>query len=224
MHKILLAILIFISINSIGQQWSDYKFDGNLTVQIPEKFEIMDTLGQHIVRAQIDNALVMIQRIPNKGDHATDIRDKNELHDNYKGFQNGFIGSQEGKIKDHEIIEKDGLQLIQFSYYATMGEEKQLRHCMTVFVNENWYAIQFWEVESMTDELTKDREQLFSSIKFPAGMGLKNQMSNSIGRSTSYNLGYFIGKNLGYILMMMIVVSTVVWISRKVKRQSTNAQ
>jgi len=140
MNRISTTILILISINSFGQQWTDYKIDSNLTVQIPENFEVMDTLGQHIIRARVDNALIMIQRIPNKGEQVTNIQDKSDLIENYKGFQNGIIESQKGKLKNQEIIEKDGLQLIRFSYYATMGEEKQIRHCLGVFINESWYA------------------------------------------------------------------------------------
>jgi hypothetical protein len=224
MTRVLITILAVISINSFGQQWSDYKVDENLTVRIPDNFEVMDTLGQHIISARIDNALIMVQRIPNKGEQATNIQDKSELIENYKGFQNGIIQSQNGRLKDQEIIEKDELQLIQFSYYATMGEERQVRHCLGLFINESWYAVHFWEVEARTVELTKDREKLFTSVKFPAGSSLKNQMSNSIERSPSYNWGFLIGKTLGYILILVAVVSLVSWISKKVKRKSTSAQ
>jgi hypothetical protein len=223
-NRVLIIILTVISVSSFGQQWSDYKVDESLTVYMPDRFEVMDTLGQHIIRAQIDNALIMIQRIPNKGEQATNIQDKSELIENYKEFQKGIIESQKGKLKNQQIIDKDGLQLIQFSYYATMGEEKQVRHCLGVFINESWYAVQFWEVEAMANELTKVREQFFSSVKLPAGQSLKNQMSNSIEGSRSYNLGFLIGKTLGYILMLGIIASLVIWISKKVKRKSTNAQ
>lgn len=224
MNRVLIIILTAISISSFGQEWSEYKVDENLTVYIPDRFEVMDTLGQHIVRAQIDNALIMIQRISNKGEQVTNIQDKNELIENYRGFQKGIIESQKGKLKNQEIIEKDGLQLIQFSYYATMGKEKQIRHCLVVFINENWYAVQFWEVETMTDVLTEEREKLFSSVKLPAGQSLKNQLSNSIEGSRSYNLGVVMGETLGYILIFGIVASLVIWISKKVKKKSTNAR
>src|SRR5262245_41583072 len=128
MNRILIIILTIISTISFGQQWGDYKVDENLTVYIPDNFEVMDTLSQRIISVQIDNALIMVQKIPNKGEHTTNIQSKRELIENYKGFQNGMIESQNGKLRDQEIIEKDGLQLIQFSYYATMGEEKQIRH------------------------------------------------------------------------------------------------
>lgn len=222
--KILMISFTLLAINCLGQKWTDYEIDDNLTVHIPENYEVMDTLGQLIIRAQIDNALIMIQRIPNEGEGATNIQNKDELIDNYEGFQNGFIESQNGKLMNQQSVERDGLQLTKFKYYATMGEEKQIRYCLAIFVNEYWYAIQFWGVEAMSDQLTKDREMLFSSIRFPPGQSLKNQLSNSIEGSRSYNIGFLIGKALGYILMFGIIVSLIIWISKKRGRKTKNAQ
>ena len=224
MRKIFLTISTLLTINCFGQQWADYKIDNNLTIYIPDKFTVMDTMAQHIIRAQIDNALIMIQRIPNKGEGATNIQDKEELMKTYSGFQDGIIESQKGKLKSQEWIEKDSLLLNQFSYYAKMGDENQIRHCLALFLNEHWYAIQFWEVKSMTNEMTNLRETLFSSIKVPPRQSLKNQMSYSVEGSRGYNIGFLIGKTVGYILMLGILVLLIRWISRKATRKSANAQ
>jgi len=220
MNSILSASLILISTHLFGQQWPEYRVDSTLTVRIPENIVVLDTLGQHILRAQIDNALIMIQRLPNTGEQAASIQSKNDLIDNYKGFQRGLVESQKGKLKNQKIFQKDGLELIHFSYYATRGEEQQLRHCLTVFINGAWYSVHFWELATMTDELAEEREQLFSSVTFPPGVNLKNQMSASIEGSRMYNRGFLIGKTLGYILMLVLAVVSAIWISRAVNRKT----
>lgn len=217
MNKILCTVLTLLSVNCFAQEWADYKVDDNLTVYIPDDFDIIDTLDQHIIRAQIDNALIMIQRIPNEGKLGTNVRSKDELIENYVGFNKGMVESQAGTMIGQKFIEKNGLHLTQFDYHASMGEEKQIRHCLTIFVNENWYAIQFWEVEEMTDALAKDREMLFSSIKFPDELSLEDQMSY-------YKVGYQAGQILVYLAMIGIVVLVVVLISKRTNRKSTSVQ
>jgi hypothetical protein len=215
MKGIVFTISILLVINGFGQGWVDYKVDDNLSVNIPDDFEVIDTLGQHVIKAQIANALIMIQRIPNNGKTVTNIQDEKELKDAYIGFQKGFTKSQKGKILHQEFIEKDGLLLSRFACNATMGEEKQIRHCVVIFIKEHWYAIQFWEVESMTIELTKEREMLFSSIKLPTDLGLASQMSNSTEGSAAYKAGVLFGVLLGYTLIIGFVVWLIFWIFKK---------
>jgi hypothetical protein len=105
-----------------------------------------------------------------------------------------------------------------------MGEERQIRHCIVVFVNEKTYSINFWEVESLTNEMADIREKLFSSLKFPMNLGLNNQKSYSIEGTRSYNVGYLVGQILGFGLMIGLVIVVVRWVSKKVKKKSTNAQ
>jgi hypothetical protein len=219
MKKILFAIFTLASLNCFAQQWVEYKVDSNLTVTIPNNYVIIDTLGQHIIRAQVSNALVMIQRIANAGETARNIQTKDELIKSYTGFQKGAVESQHGKLLDQQMLEKEGLRMTQFSFAVTMGEEKQIRHYQTVFLNENWYTISFWEVEALTNELKGDRDKLFSSIKFPAGASLKNQLSNSMEGSTAYRSGYLFGKLLTYALLIAGAVALVRWISKKGKQK-----
>lgn len=224
MKKILLLGFTILSIQCFGQEWTDYKIDDNLTVQIPENFEVIDTLGQTIIKALIDNALIMVQRIPNKGEGATNIQNKEELLENYTGFQEGFVESQDGELISQQSVEQDGLQLTKFEFYANMGEERHIRRCLTVFLNDYWYTIQFWEVEAMSDELTKEREMLFSSLRFKAGLSLDNQMSDSVEGSRAYRFGYIFGKAIGYIFIVAIILAVIIWISKMSRRKSTEAK
>ena len=232
MKKILFTLLTLLAIDGFGQTWIDYMMDDNLTISVPEDFVLMDTLGQRIVQARIDNALIMIQRIKNDGE--TVVYFAENLTKAYEDFQDGMIRSQKGELKSQQWIEESRVLFNEFSYYATLGEEKQLRHCRALFINDNWYAIQFWEVESMTDELAPEREKLFSSIKLPAGVSRENQTSSGGGKaigerkSTAYELGYYgaiiviINLILGFVVGVVLVI--VKFTRRKKSITSTNLE
>jgi hypothetical protein len=213
MKKFLIpAVLVMLTINSFAQEWTKYKFDENLTVSVPEDYSAIDTLGQHIVSAKVDNGIILVQRLPNTGLLALDIRDKDELIKRYEEFQKGVVLTSQGVLIKQENEEMNGILVTRFSCTATMGEEKQLRHFFVFFLNENWYTINFWEVESMTDEVKADREALFSSIEIPDGLSIKNQMTTK--GSPSYKMGYMVGKALGFILIPGAIVAIIVVVIR----------
>lgn len=222
MNKVLLIFFISISVNAFSQEqeWVEYKMDSTLTLSLPDNYEVMDTMGQRIVRAQSGLTLILIQRLPNTGEYATNISDKKALLDNYAGFQKGLINSQNGKLINQQFIEKSNLQLTQFSYSASVREEKQIRHSLVIFINEYWYAIQYWEVEGFSaGQSSKNREELFNSVKFPPGQSLQNQMSYTTEGSPAYKWGYFFGRFLFVGLILGLVILVVVLIARRKKGQ-----
>lgn len=223
MKALLTTIITTISLSSFAQQWTEYKVDSVLTVTIPDNYEVQDTLGQRIIMAQVDYGAVMISVLPNTG-RDINVRNQQELIDTYKQMREGFIESQNGQLIEEQVIDNGALKLIRFSFRATMGDEKQIRHCVTAFVNKKTYTVNFWEVESMTDEMTADREKLFSSIKFPVGFSMANQLSAAKEGSLAYNIGYIIGKILFYVLLIGLVTILVRWISKRSKRKDANAQ
>jgi hypothetical protein len=223
MRKILITILTLTTINAFGQQWADYSVDSTLTLLIPNNYQIVDTLGQRVITAQIDNGVILVSVLSNKGQTAFNVQNEKELIDAYNEFQKGMIDSHKGQLIKKEIVEKSGLKLTRFSYSVTIGSERQIRHCMAIFVNEKTYAINFWELESMTNEMKTEREKLFSSLKLPTGLELQNQMSYSIEGSRAYHLGHLFGQVFIYVLMLGLFISFIIWVSKKVSRKSTNA-
>jgi hypothetical protein len=223
MKRAFTAILLLLTLTCFGQEWMEFQLDSTLSLAIPDNYKVVDTLGQRVINAQIDNGLILVMKLPNKGQTAINVQNEKELVNSYTGFQDGLIGSHKGELIKGEIIETGGLKCIQFSYRARMGDENQIRHCLGIFVNENMYAINFWELESMTKEMAPQRERLFSSIKLPNSLGLKNQMSNSIEGGKGFRTGFFLGKVLGYILIFGTLISIGIWISKGKKRKNTNA-
>ena len=219
MRKYLLTLFTVLSVSCLGQDWIRYEIDSAVTVTIPGNFQVTDTLGQRYIVAQVDNGLILIAIIENEGKHAINIEDEEDLTKYYKGFVDGFIKSQKGQLIKDEIVDFNGLKLLRFSFKASLGEEKQLRHCLSVFVNDKNYAINFWELESMTDEMISVRERLFNSIELEASLTMKNQMSYSVEGTRTYRIGYFIGRGLGSILIIAVLALVVAWIIRRGRRR-----
>lgn len=220
MKIIIAGLFSLMTLTSFAQEWTTFKFDDNLTVSFPDNYEEVDTMGQHVVRALIDNALVMIQRLPNTGSTATNIASKDELIKQYKGFQEGVVGASEnGSLIDQTYEDVGGLHVTKFSLNATMQEELQVRHYYVAFLNENWYAVQMWEVADYSEDLAEQREDFFSSIQFPAGISIKNQMSSVTEGSAGYKRGYAIGKILFYPMLIGVLVLIAFVLTRVLNRK-----
>lgn len=219
MKKILLTIFIAITISSFGQNWTNYQVDSILTLTIPENYKVTDTLGQRIITARIDNGMIQVFALANEGEIATNVKNEGELIRFYKGFTKGYINSQHGQAIKDEIVENSGLKMIRFSYKASMNGELQIRHCLSVFVNEKMYAVNFWEIESMTNDMSAPRERLFSSLKFPPNLGLKNQMTNKGEEERAVKQGELIGK----ITIFGLIIGLAIWQTIKAKKKRVMA-
>jgi hypothetical protein len=215
MKNILLAIFIAISINSLGQNWTDQQVDSTLTLMLPDNYKVIDTLGRRIISARIENGFVFTSILPNTGEVSINVQSEDELIKSYKGLEKGCIKSQHGQLIKDEIIENSGLKMIRFSYKASMNGERLVCHCVSAFVNEKMYSVSFAEVESMTNEMSATREKLFSSLRFSPGLGLKNQMSNKGEEEKEINQGYLIGQ----ITILGLIIGLVYWGSKKGKKK-----
>ena len=219
MKNILLTLFIAISINTFGQDWTDYQVDSVLTLKLPDNFKIIDTLGVKVISAAIENAIVSVSILQNAGENTWGIKDEKELLKGYESFKKGYIKSNHGQLIKDQIIEASGLKMIRFSFHAEVEGEKQIRHCLAVIANDKTYAINFTEVESLYEEMAKTREMVFSSMKFSPGLGLANQLSTKGPDEKAYNQGLLLGK-----ITVGLLIGLVVWLSTRRKKKKAIAQ
>ena len=219
MKNILLVPLMLFAVHCSGQEWVDYKPDSVLTISIPEDYQLIDTMGQRIARAYIDNGLIIVLKMANQGEAMTTVESEDGLVQFYKNFRQGFIRSHHGELLDDEIIDKNGLKLIRFSYRASVSNERQIRHCVTLLVNETIYALNFWEVESKAGELRNTKEKFYSSMRTRAGLTIEDQMSHHGQGSQAYLAGDLFGKILFFGLVFGVIIFLIIRFSKK-KRTS----
>ena len=219
MKNILLTLFIAISINSFGQDWTDFQVDSVLTLKLPDNYKINDTLGVKVISAAIENAMITIAILQNAGENAFDIKNEKELLEEYESLKKGYIKSNHGQLIKDQIIESSGLKMIRFSFHAEIAGEKQVMHYIAVIVNDKTYAINFTEVESQSGEMAKSREMVLSSMKFAPGLRLNNQLSTKGADEKAYNQGLLLGK-----ITIGLVIALVVGLSIRSKKKKANAQ
>ena len=88
-----------------------------------------------------------------------------------------------------------------------------------MFVNEKMYSVNFWEVESMTNDMSATREKLFSSLKFPPNLGLKNQMTNKAEEGREVKQGELIGQ----ITIFGLIIGLTIWFTKRAKKKRVMA-
>jgi hypothetical protein len=196
-----------------------FRWDSLLTLKLPDNYKINDTLGIKVINAAIENATISVGILQNAGENALDIKDEKELLEWYQGFKKGYIKTNHGQLIKEQIIEANGLKMIQFSLHAETAGQKQVRHCIAVIVNDKTYALNFTEVESLSGEMAKTREMVFSSMKFAPGLGQNNQLSTKGADERAYNQGLLLGKTT-----VGLVIALVVGLSIRRKKKKANAQ
>lgn len=221
MKTLLCSLLIIYNIQAQAQEWVDYQVDSVLTVSLPDNYFTMDTLGQHLALAQVENGLVMITSFQNKGDSAINASSESELLEAYVGFRKGFVNSQQGEFVEEKIVDIKGLKFARFSMRATTEGEVQLRHCLAGFISEKTYALSFWEVESMSQAMTPVREKFFSSVKLAPGLTLQNQLNTSLEATPAYKLGYKLGKAFSYLAIASLIIVMVIVVRKLVTKKKT---
>ena len=222
MKGILLTIFTLLTNTGFGQMWITYKVDSSFTILLPENYTESDTLGQHVITAKIENGLILMTKIHMDGPNRVSVQDEKDLVKLYKEFRTGFVKSQNGKLIKEEMVNAGRLKFWQYSFSATLAEEKQLRHCLALFVNNTMHVVTFWELESMTHQMVPQREKLFSSIVIPVNLGFEDQMTEP-ELSVSYRVGYFVGQSLFVILLLGGIVALIFGISKQMKRRRKSA-
>lgn len=197
MKKIFFTIIVFISICSYGQNWTNLKIDSFISASFPENYQKTDTLGQQIFHAQTDNALIIITKKSSNEKQSFNASNENELIESYKSLNKDFIKSQNGQLIKEEIIVKNGLKLTQFSAHVFIQGVPHIVHCVCIFINSSIYLFSYYQLEESEINTQREREHFFSSISFANDLTMMNQFTKS-SNPTNYEA---IGELTGILLL-----------------------
>ena len=215
--------LTFLANQGFGQNTIEYKVDSNLSVRLPDTYEIRDTLGLRIVFVTFDSGYTVVVKTPTTGKYKVEISTEKDLLEYYDGVRQGVINSTKGNLIGEAVIEKDNLKLKRFSIKATKGEDIYYVENISLLLNNNSYLIQEWVVEPTKVGLKK-RNDLLSLIILPNHFNLENQLTGKVGNITGFEIGYLIGQGLGYAALIGGVIFIVVYFQRKkrLKNKTSN--
>jgi len=186
-------------------------------VTLPSNFQLQDTLGQKFITAFEGSGYIVISKIPDKEDSKDKIYNEKQLMDAYKEFQKGFMDSQHGKLIKEAVVEKGGLKLKRFDYEIVSENSTQMRHCLILYVNKVWYAINYSELTSLLNESNPPYEKLFSSVQINPRLTAQDQLTPG---AISYQIGYITGRIFVWALVVGVGVLIIFGISKLRKRFS----
>ncbi|MCS3868417.1 hypothetical protein J3D55_001333 [Chryseobacterium ginsenosidimutans] len=194
----------FFSINNFAQNLIRYDVSENISIKIPDNFNVEDTLQQNVVKAFVGDDIIMIIK-PKKG-ISYDMESEEDLIKFYNGFQKGMLEKTKGKIIDKKITEINGLKFLQASFNTTISGEPKIWDNFTVLLNNYPHSFIFIRSNETDKNFTDLEQKIISSIKFGKGITLQNQFNNDEVKLTAYKTGEVIGRLLVYALIIGIII------------------
>lgn len=206
------------------ENWTQYKLDSNLTVEIPENYVIKDTLDKKTVEARTESANIYIVRlyVGDKNDSNTPILDQDDLIKYYKKLCKGALTelkSNDYKINIHMM---DSLLAVYLDCNMTVENQNQTRYMEFIRIHNMVYAVIFAEVQGSTELNKPTREKLFNSIIFRTNLKLTDQFNfaEQHKQSNAYKAGFIAGKLFFWLLIIGLPLSVVILIVALLKRKN----
>lgn len=212
--KFRIAFLFFLFIfymNSFGQRLIPYQVSDDISINIPQEFSITDTLGQSLIKASVEDEIILIMKSEKKVDAY--IEDKDELLKFYEGYYNGMLDQSKGKSISKEFVKINGLYFLKSSFRTKISGADNIWNNYILLLNKIPYT--FLMISTPENNRVEFFEkEIINSIKFKKNLTSKNQMNTNEEDSQAYKIGEFVGKFFIYALIGGLFVY---FISRKKK-------
>jgi hypothetical protein len=178
---IILTITLMTYLGASAQEvaWEKIIIDENVTVNLPSDMEVQDTLGQKIIIAETENAVIVITRSPNGTMSDVEIKTPEELAEFYSGIISGVARQSFGEVLNNEDITLNNLKGQQFTLKIQVEDEVQLRDYFIIFLDNTFYSFQFWQLEEMYHETSEERTAFFESISLNSILTPEKQLTSA---------------------------------------------
>jgi hypothetical protein len=208
---------LFLSSHGYTQDitWSKYDIGQSIKVELPNRPDIIDTLGTRIIKSESDRYVILITTINNDQRINAKIPNDDELIKFYDGIIKGFKKSVNGELLKKEIINISNLTSVKYTFKVTRNGEENNYYVITFFVNNTVYSFQFYQSVLDYKSLEVIRERFFNSITVSKSLQHKDQFTSDI-KTDSYNKGEVFG---GYLFYIVFALIPIVFIIRKIRRK-----
>jgi len=217
MKKILVSFsLVLLSLAGFAQTLKPVKVDSLVTVSLPEKYTLKDTLGQQIYSGNASLGYMVVIRAPNAKDNKP-LKKERDLNNVLKDYIKGIKGQAAGNTMNVRDTTIGHLKAKTFTLSTDQGAGVQLRNFIVIYTQDVTYTFEYY-FEQQRAELIKDEYKSFaSSIKVSPELERTDQyLSNAKGLSPAAKFGLFGGIPLIIIIVVVIMI-------RKKKSQQLEA-
>lgn len=209
-----IAFLLFLFIfytNSFGQKLIPYQVSEDVSIKIPKEFSITDTLGQTLIKASVEDEIILIMKPEKKVDAY--IEDKDELLKFYDGYYEGMLDQSKGQTISKEFVQINGLFFLKSSFKTKISGANNIWNNYILLLNKTPYSFLMITTPE-NNRVGFFEKEIIQSIKFRKDLTSKNQMNTNEEDSQAYKTGELVGKFFMYALIGGVIVY---FISRKKK-------
>jgi len=217
MKKLFQLAFLFIVCNSFSQNLVPYKVSEDVSINIPENYNVRDTLKQKITKGTIDNAVVIVMKSIQK-DTTTTIESKEDLLIYYKEAQKGFLTGLKGKFLKREFLEIDKKIVLKLnSVRVIQGNTEYFENYMFI-LNNYTYTLMFVSAIPNDQNLESQKTKILASLKFKPGLTIQNQFNKE-----ESNFAFKLGKLVGAFLVYGAFVAGLVYLIIRNRKRKRNA-
>lgn len=191
-----------------------YNMNDNFTIELPQNFKLIDTLGQKAINCKIENGIIIISYMDSNNVNNPSIDDEKDLIKFYNGLQSGFTSKLKGNLISENLFKKDNLLIKKFEYKTSFDIEYKVITCYLIYLNGYTYIIQLWQLDLKDSSLKVQCNNFFSSIKFSQKYDFSNQQ-NFTDQSIYYKSGYLFGE----IVTVIIIFGILFYIFKVIKNR-----
>lgn len=221
MKAFFLLVSICFSTILFSQNFTQVSLDNFVSVVLPNEYTQSDTLGQHLVRAEMNEAVAVVSSLPYDENAALQVKSEKNLTELYKGFVKGAVQAPNGVLLSEEVVEIGGLKALRFSARMDFAGAERIYHCLAVYLNRTMYSINIFEELGANEESIAERERILSSLTFAEGITLANQMVQSgTPEEESEALAHRLGSILGYVLVLALFIWGILALVKRKKSSS----
>ncbi|MEO6818641.1 MAG: hypothetical protein ABI266_08135 [Ginsengibacter sp.] len=220
---LILSLFLFAFSYGIAQNTYEQNLENLAVIHFPAQPLTRDTLGQKVYSLATDKANYIVLIMNDKSDTKIELK-KNELDEFYTGTINGTLQASEGKLISKKDFTVDGLKGVEFEFTSDKNPNiPKLRFQRMIYTDKGVLAVNFWTNDDNKNILQR-KDDFFNSLKFNTkDQELKQYTSTAISsdrreNSSAYNLGFSIGKILGFLLIPGIIILIIVLVRNKNKR------
>ena len=214
-------ILFLLLANAVqSQDWTTCVVDSTITVELPSDYEIVEK-DQKVLYSGLlpDASAALIKISPIPGDSA--LRSRDNLRKSYDNYKLEAIRTMGGVLQSEEIVNDQQYEMLRFIAKVKSNGVDQNVHFLLLNMKTVMYVLRFSEIEESAKKLTESREKFFRSLKIDEKAG--DQISNTPDPKDDlgYRIGYIIGENLIWVLLVTLFLIVSIRSFRKSKNTMT---
>ena len=195
----LLFSLLFIS-NNFAQSLENYQIDKNISLSMPKNLEVSDTLQLKTIQGFLEDNVVIITKTILKNTVVT-IESEKDLLKYYDGAQKGFFESIKGRLLKKDILNIEGLKILNLNTEVSINDEKKLYDSYILFLDNYTYTFSFIHSIKEDENFQIQKEKIISSIKFQKGLNINNQFNHYENSKRATKWGELGGTIFFYIVI-----------------------